>query len=124
MAKRKIAIVEDDIAIVQMYRMKFEAEGYEVVTAGDGELGFKLIEDLQPDIILLDVMMPLMNGNELLEKIQSKKTLASIPVIVLTNMGETEGKKLFENLRVDAFIVKADMTPTEVAAKVAEVLGK
>lgn len=58
----KIAIVEDDQAISQMYRIKFEAEGYIVETAENGKLGLELIEKMQPDIILLDLMMPIMTG--------------------------------------------------------------
>ena len=54
----KIAIIEDDLAIAQMYRLKFESEGYEVGSAGDGATGYQLIEDFKPDIVLLDMMMP------------------------------------------------------------------
>ena len=60
----KIAIIEDDIAISQMYRMKFEVDGYEVETAENGKVGLKLIKDMKPDIVLLDLMMPEMNGEE------------------------------------------------------------
>ncbi|MEI7759077.1 MAG: response regulator, partial [bacterium] len=63
---KKIAIIEDDQAISQMYRMKFENEGYEVETAENGEVGLELIKKMKPDIILLDVMMPIMNGDEML----------------------------------------------------------
>jgi DNA-binding response OmpR family regulator len=62
----KIAIVEDDQAISQMYRFKFEAEGYTVETAENGKLGLELAEKMKPDIILLDLMMPEMNGDEML----------------------------------------------------------
>jgi DNA-binding response OmpR family regulator len=67
---KKIAIIEDDQAISQMYRMKFETEGYQVETAGNGRLGLELIESMKPDIILLDLMMPEMNGDEMLEKLR------------------------------------------------------
>ena len=67
---KKVAIVEDDQAISQMYRFKFEAEGYEVETAANGKLGLELVEKMKPDIILLDLMMPEMNGDEMLKKMR------------------------------------------------------
>ena len=69
----KIAIIEDDQAISQMYRIKFESEGYQVETAPDGKVGLELIKEMQPDIVLLDIMMPEMNGDEVLQKIRSTK---------------------------------------------------
>ena len=63
---KKVAIVEDDIAIAQMYRIKFESEGYNVETAENGILGLEMVEAFQPDILLLDLMMPEMNGDEML----------------------------------------------------------
>lgn len=120
--KQKIAIVEDDIAIVQMYRMKFEAEGYEVVTAGDGKAGLELIEQEQPDIVLLDLMMPIMRGDEMLEQLRKKKWGKDIKVIILTNMGESEAPEGVKKLGAIKFIVKAEMTPKDVADVVKEVL--
>ena len=67
----KIAIVEDDLAIAQMYRMKFEAEGYHVEIAENGKLGLELCEQMKPDLVLLDLMMPEMNGDEMLEKMRA-----------------------------------------------------
>lgn len=112
---RKIAIIEDDQAISQMYRMKFEAEGFEVETAENGILGFELVEQMRPDIILLDLMMPEMNGDECLEKIRNESWGKHIKVIILTNMGEQEAPKSIHGLEVSAFIVKANMTPRQVA---------
>lgn len=113
--KAKIAIIEDDIAIVQMYRMKFESEGYTVVTAGDGQAGLALIEKETPDIVLLDLMMPEMNGDEVLTKLRKEPWGKDMPVIVLTNMGESEAPKSIKENGVKQFIVKADMTPKDVA---------
>lgn len=111
----KIAIIEDDAAISQMYRIKFEAEGYDVETAENGKLGLKLIEKMKPDIILLDLMMPEMNGDEMLVKLRSTAYGKSIKVIILTNMGESEAPDTIASLGVEAFIVKANMTPRQVA---------
>lgn len=111
----KIAIIEDDAAIAQMYRMKFEAEGYAVETAENGRLGLELAEQMMPDIILLDLMMPEMNGDEMLTKMRATDWGKDIKVIILTNMGEQEAPEVLKTLNVSAFIVKADMTPRQVA---------
>ena len=111
----KIAIVEDDAAISQMYRIKFEAEGYTVDTAENGVLGLKLAETMQPDIILLDLMMPEMSGHEMLIELRKKDWGKNIKVVILTNMGEQEAPEGIRDLGVSAFILKADMTPRQVA---------
>lgn len=111
----KVAIIEDDQAIAQMYRIKFEAEGYSVETAENGKLGLELAENMQPDIILLDLMMPEMNGAEMLTKLRATSWGKNIKVIVLTNMGEQEVPEEVKKLGVSAVILKADMTPRQVA---------
>ena len=119
----KIAIIEDDQAIAQMYRIKFEAEGYEVETADNGVLGLALIEKKLPDIVLLDLMMPEMNGDEVLKQMRASSWGKHIKVIILTNIGKQEAPKVVQNLEVSAFIVKADMTPRQVAEIVKRTLN-
>jgi DNA-binding response OmpR family regulator len=111
----KIAIVEDDLAIAQMYRMKFEAEGFHVDIAENGKLGLALCEQLKPDLVLLDLMMPEMNGDEMLEKMRATDWGKHIKVIILTNVGEQEAPEKLKSLDVKAYIVKAEMTPKQVA---------
>jgi DNA-binding response OmpR family regulator len=111
----KIAIVEDDQAISQMYRFKFEAVGYEVNTAENGKLGLELIKSMNPDIVLLDLMMPEMNGDEMLSKLRSSSWGKNTKVVILTNMGEQEIPENVKALGVSAVILKADMTPRQVA---------
>jgi DNA-binding response OmpR family regulator len=84
----KIAIIEDDRAISQMYRIKFEAEDYEVETAENGVIGLELIKTMKPDIVLLDLMMPEMNGDEMLRKLRESDWGKKVKVIILTNIGE------------------------------------
>jgi len=120
----KIAIIEDDQAISQMYRIKFEAEGYEVQTAENGKLGLELVEKMKPDIILLDLMMPEMNGDEMLVKLRATPWGKNMKVIILTNIGEQEAPDTIKNLNVRSFIVKADMTPRQVAELVKNELTK
>ena len=118
----KIAIIEDDLAIAQMYRLKFEAEGYESEVAENGKLGLELCQQMRPDIVLLDLMMPEMNGDEMLEKMRGTDWGKDIKVIILTNVGEQEAPDALKKLNVTAFIVKADMTPRQVADLVKEQL--
>lgn len=120
----KIAIIEDDMAISQMYRIKFEAEGYVVETAENGELGLQLVEVMRPDIVLLDLMMPVMTGDKMLEELRKTEHGKNIKIVVLTNMGEQEIPENTKNLGISAVILKANMTPRQVANIVKETLGK
>jgi two-component system phosphate regulon response regulator PhoB len=119
----KIAIIEDDQAISQMYRFKFEAEGYTVETAENGKLGLELAENMRPDIILLDLMMPEMTGDEMLEKLRKTEWGKQVKVIILTNMGEQEIPGKVRELGVSGVILKADMTPRQVADRVKKALA-
>jgi DNA-binding response OmpR family regulator len=112
---QKVAIIEDDQTISQMYRFKFEAEGYKVETAENGKLGLELTAAMKPDIILLDLMMPEMTGDQMLQKLRATSWGKSIKVIILTNMGEQEIPASVRSLGVEAVILKADMTPRQVA---------
>mgnify|MGYP000292058814 FL=1 len=118
-----IAIIEDDQVINQMYRMKFEAAGFEVVSASDGEAGVKVVQRANPDIILLDLQMPNMNGAEALQKIRHQPANANTPVIILTNLGEEEAPAELRRLGIDSYIVKANLTPSQVVARVKETLN-
>jgi DNA-binding response OmpR family regulator len=119
----KVAIIEDDQAISQMYRFKFEGEGYTVQTADNGRLGLELAESMKPDIILLDLMMPEMTGDQMLEKMRLTDWGKDIKVIILTNMGEQEIPPRVKELGVSGIILKADMTPRQVADLVKSKLG-
>lgn len=120
----KIAIIEDDQAISQMYRIKFEAEGYDVETAANGRLGLELINKMRPDIVLLDLMMPLMSGEEMLVEMRAQPWGKDIKVIILTNRGEQEIPPEVKQLGVTAIILKADMTPRQVAELVKKKLAE
>lgn len=118
----KIAIIEDDSVINQMYRMKFEADGFDVQVADNGKSGVELVQTFQPDIILLDLQMPEMNGDQALAHIRSKEWGKTIPVIILTNLGAEESPKELRELNIHSYIVKAELTPSQVVARVKEVL--
>jgi DNA-binding response OmpR family regulator len=119
----KIAIIEDDPTINQMYRMKFEAAGFDVQLASDGQRGVSLVEAFRPDLILLDMQMPVMTGHQALAQIRAAEWGKNIPVIILTNMGEEESPKELRDLGIESYIVKADLTPSQVVERVKETLG-
>ena len=119
----KIAIIEDDQVISQMYLMKFGAAGFDVKWAKNGRLGVELVKDMQPDLILLDLHMPEMDGSEALAEIRHHNWGKTIPVIVLTNLGEEESPKSLRSLGIHSYIVKADLTPRQVVQKAKEALG-
>ncbi|MDB5161378.1 MAG: hypothetical protein JWO96_758 [Candidatus Saccharibacteria bacterium] len=124
MLMTKVAIVEDDLAIAQMYRLKFEAEGFQVRIAENGRLGLALCQDMEPDIVLLDLMMPEMNGDEMLDKMRQTDWGKGIKVIVLANVSEQEAPLRLQTMNVSAYIVKAEMTPAQATLLVKEQLGK
>ena len=119
----KIAIIEDDAVISQMYRMKFEADGFDVQVADNGRSGVEIVQTFTPDLLLLDLQMPEMSGDEALHKIRSQPWGTSIPVIILTNTGLEESPKSLKELDIHSYIVKAELTPSQVVARAKEALG-
>lgn len=118
----KIAIIEDDQAITQMYRLKFEAEGFSVVTADNGEEGLELCEKTKPNIVLLDLMMPIMSGDEMLAKLRGTDWGKDMNVVILTNVGEAKMADKVRALGVADILTKAQLTPTEVVNKIRSLL--
>lgn len=106
-----------------MYRMKFESDGFDVQIANNGRDGIGLVEEFSPDIVLLDMQMPIMNGDEALRQIRKSDWGKTVPVMVLTNLGEEEAPKDMRSLGIEAYIVKADLTPRQVVERVKSTLG-
>ena len=121
--RTKICIVEDDKTIAAMYQFKLERRDYEVRIAYDGREGLKLIKDFAPAIILLDLRMPVMSGDEMLERLRATAWGGDIRVIILTNISKAEAPQKLRFLNVDRYIVKAHHTPTQVVNIVDEVLA-
>lgn len=116
-------VVEDDQDLQYLYRLKLEREGFHVSTASNGVEGLKIIEAFQPDIILLDLMMPVMNGAEMLATLRAQPWGGNARVVVLTNISRDEAPQALRFLHVDRYIVKAHHTPAQVIDIVREVLG-
>ena len=120
----KVAIIEDDPAIQQMYLLKLKSAGYQVKVASNGVEGLQLVEAFHPDIILLDLMMPEMNGDEMLALVRQADWGKAMKVVALTNLSESEAPESLKTLGVDRYVVKAHHTPSEVVALVEEVANK
>lgn len=118
-----IAIVEDDKPIQTMYKAKLELAGFSVVTADNGSDGLTIIERSKPDLVLLDIRMPVMNGDEMLVKLRETKQGSLVRVIVLTNISRDEAPSNLRFLNVDRYVVKAHHTPSQIVDVIHEVLG-
>jgi DNA-binding response OmpR family regulator len=120
----KIAVIEDEYTIASMYEFKLKQCGYLVKTAVDGKEGLALAGSFHPELILLDLMMPVMTGLEMLQQLRRTDWGAKIRVIILTNLSKDEAPHELRLLNVDRYIVKAHHTPTQVVDIVRDVLGE
>jgi len=122
--KNKILIVEDDSYISDMYKIKLEEGGYSVSVAPDGESGLELASQIMPDIILLDVVMPKMDGFAVLQNLRGDAKFKDTPIVMLTNLGQKESVEKGLKSGADDYIVKAHFTPSEVVSKIEDILNK
>lgn len=123
--KKRILVVEDDPLLVEMYKDKLKMEGYRVSTVTDGKKALARMKE-GPDLILLDILMPGLNGFEVLKRIRSNEQTRNIPVIVLTNIGSTQtdsDKSLALSLGATDYMIKSLNTPDEVVTRIQEVLS-
>jgi len=118
----KVLLVEDDNFLVEMYTTKFELEGFKVVTAEDGQKGIEAAGEEKPDIILLDILMPKMDGFSVLEQLKKNPATQDIPVILLTNLGQKEDVKKGFDLGAAGYLIKAHFMPSEVVEKIKKIL--
>ncbi len=121
MDKKKILLVEDDKALCQIYRLNLEMSGFELEEAHDGKVGLACALTHHPDLIILDLMLPGINGLELLKVLKEKETTRNIPVFVLTNLSEEEMIEA-KNLGAQEAFMKARLPVTELVSKVKEVV--
>lgn len=122
MSKQKVVLIEDDEFLVNMYDTKLNEEGFEVVSALDGETGERTIKNEAPDVILLDILLPKKDGFEVLKSIREDSKTKDIPVILLTNLGQKEDVDKGLKLGANDYLIKAHFTPTEVVSKIRELL--
>ncbi|MBC7708413.1 response regulator [Polaromonas sp.] len=123
MGAYKVCVIEDEPSIAAMYEFKLRLEGYDVTVAHSGSDGLKLIKAESPDLILLDLKMPHMSGDEMLEKLRATSWGSGVRVIILTNISKNEAPQKLRFLNVDRYVVKAHHTPAQIVAIVDETLG-
>lgn len=119
----KILLIEDEVLNVKMYSTFLKAEGHQVISADDGEKGLRLVSEFQPDLIVLDIMMPKISGLDLLTRLRQDPKTKNIPVIVLSNLAEPEKAKKALALGAKEFLVKAKVDPRQVIVKIKQHLG-
>lgn len=119
--RRKVCLIDDEADVREMYTIALTAEGFDVISADNGETGLALIRAEHPDIILLDLQMPVSDGFDVLTSLSADKDIAKIPVIILSNTDNEEAFKKVGTFNTRFFLVKALTTPKKVAGIVREV---
>lgn len=122
--KRKILIVEDDVFFRELLLKKFQKENFDVFIAKDGKEGFTYLESNNPDIIVLDLILPDLNGYEILSMLKREKKTKGVPVVVLSNLGQQEEMEKAMSLGAAEFLIKVNFTLEEIVEKVKQVLGR
>jgi len=120
--KVKVLIVDDDAFLSGIYATKLELDGFAVVSARDGDEGLKAALKEIPDLILLDVLMPKLDGFEVLKRLKAEETTKHIPVIMLTNLGQKEDVEKGLQEGAADYLIKAHFVPAEAVAKIKKVL--
>lgn len=118
----RILIVEDDSFLLKMYSKKLQVEGYEVETAMDGEEGLQKIKSFLPNLVLMDLMLPKLNGLEAIEKAKADPAIRNIPILVLSNLSVTADTEEAVKKGAVGYLIKSDYTPSQVIDKIKEIL--
>ena len=123
-SKKTILIVEDDEVLMRALYLLFHEGDYTIASASDGEMAVKMTERLKPNLVLLDLLMPKMNGFDYLKSIKSNTTLKDTPVIVLSNLGDKEDIEKAKNLGAEDYFIKSDTDLSALFEKVKKRLEK
>lgn len=117
-----VLLVEDDVFLMDIYKKKFEMEGFKISVSDNGEKGLADIIKKKPDIVLLDILLPKLDGFAVLEKLKADKEVKNIPVILLTNLGQKDEVEKGLRLGAEDYMIKAHFKPSEIVDKVKKVL--
>lgn len=122
MAKAKIVLVEDDISLSKMYEKKFLSSGYDVLVAHDGLDGLEMATNENPDLVVLDIMLPTLDGLAVFKKLRGNPKTFKTPVLMLTNFDQEDA--VFEAFRLGAldYLLKSEVTPKEIVEKIEKLL--
>ena len=119
----KILIIDDDVDTLKLVGLMLQKQGYQIAAANNGERGLTQAEVEKPDLILLDIIMPYMDGLEVLKKIKSEERLKNIPIILLTNLSQKEEISQGLELGANDYLIKSHFTPSEVLEKIKKYLN-
>lgn len=120
----KVLIIEDDAPYRKIYKKKFEISGYTVEIAEDGVAGLEKMHSFQPDLVFVDLMMPKMDGFQVLDHVKADPALQRIPMIALTNLSTSDDSQKVLQKGAIGVLVKSDIEPNDIVKKADEVLGK
>lgn len=123
MQKKKILLVEDDIALAAVYRSRLELEDFEIYEVNDGEQAMQAAKEFNPDVVLLDAMMPKVSGFDVLNNFRNDPQTANLRVIMLTALSQPKDKERAESLGVDDYLVKSQVVIGDVIERVKHHLG-
>lgn len=123
MDKKKILLVEDDASLAQVYKTRLEIEGFDVRHVENGELALSSALEFKPDLVVLDVMMPKINGFDVLDIIRTTPEVADVKVIMMTALSQAKDKERAEQLGADDYLVKSQVVITDVIARIKHHLG-
>lgn len=121
---KKILIIEDDRFLRELISRKLVSENFDILEAIDGEKGLKTVKEKKPDLVLLDLILPGIDGFEVLTQMKNDPALKSIPVIILSNLGQREDVERGLKLGAVDYLVKAHFTPNEIIEKVKQSFEK
>lgn len=120
----KIVLVEDDVMLAEIYQTRLQLAGFTCLVANDGLSGLLLIEKEKPDLVLLDLMLPQLSGDDVLRRMRATDWGKDIKVIFLTNISESEAPDGLDKLGFERYIVKANLSNNQLAEIVTETLGE
>ncbi len=121
---KNILIIEDDDFFRELIRKKLVSEGFEVAEAVDGEKGIEIIKESHPDLVILDLLLPSIDGFEVLSKVKSDATIAQTPFLVLSNLGQQEDIERGLRLGASDFLIKSQFDIDQIMEKVKGILNK
>ncbi|MBI4836957.1 MAG: response regulator [Candidatus Portnoybacteria bacterium] len=121
---KKILITEDEPGLLEMYKLYFERAGYKVIDAADGKIGVSFVKKEKPDLILLDILMPQIDGWTVLKELKNDPETKTILIVIFSNLAQNEEIQRGLAMGADQYLVKSALTPKELLAKVQSLLDK
>ena len=121
---KSILLVEDDPFLIDIYSTKLKESGFSVEVASDGESALRKVKEKEPDLVILDIVLPQLDGWEILRQIKSDPKLKNIKIIILSNLGQKEEVERGVELGAVKYLIKAHYTPSEVVAEIKQLLSE